>query len=355
MHSSHSNITPNVLTENDEMKSKIDMTRLSASPAAWYYVGREVDFSAKPKPISPWGKPLMVYKRGDEIVVQNRHCVHMNTDLLNATPMPNGVACPMHGWKFDLEGRCIDIPGGDHQACQLHLPTYPVHRIGTHLFVHKRAKSPRSSQPLPPFPQFQDKSWSDFELDKGLDFYCDSPWYLITANGFDICHFEFVHGRKPIVPSDIIFHDEYHCGIEHHYRNISQTWFDKLLRSIYGAEMSLSFNVFDGTMILSRTGLNNKSNYMCANVQPIDENTSKITIIPLTLKTLSERQNPLLKILIRWIRRISIRQFFNAELRSIRHVRLNPKRLMPSDHVLIRYFYWLSNCMHKSNTQGTQP
>lgn len=337
------------------LKQSISVDRLNKPPAAWFYVGPESAISDTPTPIAPWGKPLMVYRAGEDIIVQSRHCVHMNTDLTKARLQQEKISCPMHGWKFDAQGKVAEIPGGDAGTCKLHLPTYPVFCVGGHVFTHKRAISRTRAEKTPPFPAFADKAWNTFHLEKGIDFYSDAPWYLITANGFDICHFEFVHGRKPVTPSELIIHDPHHCGIEHRYLNVSQTWFDRLLRKIYGAEMQLAFDVFDGNTILSCTKMRGRTNYMCANVQPISETTSKITIIPLTPISVYQKQNAIVRLLAQWVRRQAIRLFFNAELRSIRNVRLNPKRLMASDNVLIRYFHWLSNEMHRSHKEDSTP
>ncbi|MBV1920319.1 MAG: Rieske 2Fe-2S domain-containing protein [Pseudomonadales bacterium] len=335
----------------DNLKNKIDIGKINRPPKAWYYLGPVKSIKTTPTAFSPWGKPLIAYRNEKGIVAQYRHCIHMNTDLVKGTVVNGNITCPMHAWKFDKKGKCTDIPGGNHNECKLRLPSFPTHVVGGHAFVYKQTIKRGVTPPPIPFPAFQDLSWNEFEVGKGINFLSDSPWYLITANGFDICHFEFVHGRVPLRKSEIKFHSNSHCSIEHNYKNISQTWFDKLIRHVYGEKMSLNYNVFNGNMILSRTGMNGKSNYMCANVQPLDGERSKITIFPLTPKTIAIKQIPVLKHIGNFIRRVIIRQFFLAELRSIKSVRLLPENLMESDRVVTQYFHWLSTAMHKSTTK----
>ncbi|MDX1693692.1 MAG: Rieske 2Fe-2S domain-containing protein, partial [Ketobacteraceae bacterium] len=181
-----------VTEEFDFIKAGIDMDRLRHEPKSWYYAGNIRSFTERPKPISPWGKPLVAYRSKGNIVIQYRHCVHMNTDLVKGKVVNGQLVCPMHAWKFNSDGECTDIPGGDLKQCRLTLPSFHTHQIGSHVFVYRQAKS---ACPVPPaFPEFSDLTWDEFELDPAIEFFSDTPWYLVTANGFDLCHFEFVHG-----------------------------------------------------------------------------------------------------------------------------------------------------------------
>lgn len=332
------------------VKTQIDLRKLSRPPSAWYYIGPEKMFGTKPRGVSPWGKPLLIYRVGEKLVVQHRHCVHMNTDLTKGKVVNGRLVCPMHVWKFDDQGNCTDVPGLAGGECHLILPSYHVHVVDGHVFAYSRPKS--VCREVPSFPEFRQHQWEEFEMGPAIDFYSDTPWYMVTANGFDVSHFEFVHGRTPVAPSEMKVYAKNHCGIQHQYENTSNTWFDRIIRRLMGKQMSLDFDVFDGNMILSKTQAAGKSSYMCSNVQPIDEESCRISIFPLVKKTDAQRQFFLTRFIIRVLRRFFIKQFFMAELRSIKSVRLKPQSLMQSDLVVAKYFSWLSQPGLDSNSQG---
>ena len=115
------------------LKTSIDVNRLKKPPKSWYYLGSEKDIKKTPTPFSPWGKALIAYKDNENIVVQHRHCIHMNTDLMKGKIVNGSISCPMHAWKFNAQGKCTEIPGGNHNDCKMRLPTFP-----TLLFTNKR-------------------------------------------------------------------------------------------------------------------------------------------------------------------------------------------------------------------------
>ncbi len=82
------------------------------------------------------GRELAVFRFGEpeRVVVTDNACPHANGNLSAGAITDGVVACPWHGWEFDLDtGRCVRSP----DAC---VRTYPVEMRGPMLYV--RIESP---------------------------------------------------------------------------------------------------------------------------------------------------------------------------------------------------------------------
>jgi 3-ketosteroid 9alpha-monooxygenase subunit A len=59
--------------------------------------------------------------------VWDAFCPHLGAHLgVRAKIEGNEVVCPLHGWRYDSEGTCIDVPYSDRINKQAKLRTYPV-------------------------------------------------------------------------------------------------------------------------------------------------------------------------------------------------------------------------------------
>jgi phthalate 4,5-dioxygenase oxygenase subunit len=68
----------------------------------------------------------------------DRACPHRGADLALAQHEGDGLRCALHGWKFDVDGRCLDMPAepGDSSLCQrVRQRSYPVQQRAGMLFA----------------------------------------------------------------------------------------------------------------------------------------------------------------------------------------------------------------------------
>ena len=57
------------------------------------------------------GEELLAFRATDgRVGLIEARCRHRGADLYFGRNEEGGVRCAFHGWKFDLEGRCIDAP-----------------------------------------------------------------------------------------------------------------------------------------------------------------------------------------------------------------------------------------------------
>lgn len=82
-------------------------------------------------------------------------CSHRLAPLFYGRNEECGLRCPYHGWKFDVNGKCIDIPNvdqalGDRLKSRTGLTAYPVREAGGLLWVYMGP-----ADKMPPFPRFE--------------------------------------------------------------------------------------------------------------------------------------------------------------------------------------------------------
>ncbi|MGH7035721.1 MAG: Rieske 2Fe-2S domain-containing protein [Stellaceae bacterium] len=57
------------------------------------------------------GEKLIAFRDTDgRVGLLNRYCAHRQMDLFFGRNEECGLRCVYHGWKFDVEGRCVDMP-----------------------------------------------------------------------------------------------------------------------------------------------------------------------------------------------------------------------------------------------------
>jgi len=82
----------------------------------------------------------------------DRLCAHRCADLFFGRNEENGLRCTYHGWKYDVEGKCVDMPTEDAASTfkdRIRLTSYPVQERAGVLWTYM---GPRAQTPeLPEF------------------------------------------------------------------------------------------------------------------------------------------------------------------------------------------------------------
>jgi nitrite reductase/ring-hydroxylating ferredoxin subunit len=326
----------------EEAKTKLASRDRAFYPRSWYYLGPVSDFSEKPASRTLFGKKLVVYRTDETgLVVQGGRCPHMNADLSTGCVKRGRLVCPMHGWEFERSGQCAKVPQSGEPPKNAKIPTFPVEVRNGQVFVFNGLAARF------PLPWFEGERSGDFVFGKAITLEADGPWYLVSANGFDLGHFEFVHGRKSVSrPPVQISPDGTTCTIQHQFLNISRLTTDRVLRQAFGSQMSVHYQVVGGNLILIRTRIRDTISHLYIVVEPASdakerEERCRVHVLPvMSLKGrsgLARFAAPLILAL----RRIFIKAFFEAEIRSVKGLRLNPYTLAETDQSLIQFMLWL--------------
>jgi nitrite reductase/ring-hydroxylating ferredoxin subunit len=171
-------------------------------------LSREVEPDGPPVRMMALGEKLIAFRdSAGRVGVMDHRCPHRCASLFYGRNEDGGIRCIYHGWKYDVDGACLDQPN------------LPAHQV----FKHKvRAKAYKATErygviwvymgeraEAPPFP--------DFELnDLGKDEIAvtaiqqEYNWLQGLENDIDTSHFGFLHlgGADPadLNPGDTYYY-----------------------------------------------------------------------------------------------------------------------------------------------------
>ena len=114
-------------------------------------------------------------------------CSHRGASLYFGRNEDNGIRCSYHGLKFDVTGKCVDVPQAP-QACErMSIKGYPcVERAGI-LWAYL---GPKDKQPAPPGVEWANLPDSHVFVSKRLQ---ECNYLQAMEGGIDTSHVSFVH------------------------------------------------------------------------------------------------------------------------------------------------------------------
>jgi len=106
----------------------------------WHPFGVADDATETPKQVRILGEDLILFRDGQgRAGLVYPRCCHRGTTLYYGKVEATGIRCCYHGWLFDVEGHCLDMPvetdGGQHKE-RYRQPWYPVHEYHGMLFAY---------------------------------------------------------------------------------------------------------------------------------------------------------------------------------------------------------------------------
>ncbi|MDB5070528.1 MAG: MarR family transcriptional regulator [Candidatus Eremiobacteraeota bacterium] len=142
--------------ENDRLTQVVNapmgqMMRRYWVPAC---LGEEVaERDGTPLRVRIFGQPLVVFRdSGGRLGILDEHCPHRLASLALGRNEEGGIRCVYHGWKFDVEGRCMEMPTepeGYNFRDRMRTRSYPVREAGGLVWTYL---GPPETQP--PFPDY---------------------------------------------------------------------------------------------------------------------------------------------------------------------------------------------------------
>ncbi len=77
-------------------------------------------------------------------------CAHRGVSLWFGRNEECGLRCAYHGWKYDTQGQCVEVPSDPEDggfAKKVRLKSYPLVKIGDVLWTHMGAADARPDLP----------------------------------------------------------------------------------------------------------------------------------------------------------------------------------------------------------------
>ena len=149
--------------------------------------------AARPvKAVRLMGQDLVLFRDASGAFgLLDRDCPHRGADLGFARHEGDGIRCPFHGWKFAVDGTCVETPAepmGSTLCQRVRQRSYPLKLQSGVIFAYL---GPEGSTPpeLPAFDAFTAPASHSFAF-KGL-WHCN--WLQAFEVGIDPAHPSFLH------------------------------------------------------------------------------------------------------------------------------------------------------------------
>jgi phenylpropionate dioxygenase-like ring-hydroxylating dioxygenase large terminal subunit len=176
----------------------------------WFPIAQsdEVKTDGDPVRIMALGEPLIAFRdTAGRLGVLDHRCAHRCASLFFGRNEKNGIRCIYHGWKFDVEGNCVDMPNvPPHQDSKhkVKAKSYPAtERYGViWIYMGERAVPP-------PFPDFELNDLQPEEINVRL-IQQEYNWLQGLENDLDTSHFGFLHlggiDAEELIPGDTMYY-----------------------------------------------------------------------------------------------------------------------------------------------------
>ena len=153
----------------------------------------------------PDGPPLRITVLGEELLafrntagkvgVIDRYCAHRGADLFFGRNEECGIRCIYHGWKYDVDGKCVElpnVPAGSAYHGKMAIKAYPTREFGDMVWAYMgppehmpAAVSQLEVGLVPPSHRYVTKRLQQ----------CN--WAQSMEGALDTAHFSFLHMPAP--------------------------------------------------------------------------------------------------------------------------------------------------------------
>jgi phthalate 4,5-dioxygenase oxygenase subunit len=137
------------------------------------------------------GEPLIAFRDSSgRVGVLDHQCPHRCASLFLGRNEENGIRCVYHGWKFDVDGRCLEMPNVPPQQDfkeKVRAKSYKVRECAGLVWVYMGARAE-----APPMPMLEALFVPEADLNVSL-LQRESNWLQGLEGDIDTSHFGFLH------------------------------------------------------------------------------------------------------------------------------------------------------------------
>ncbi len=145
-------------------------------------------------------KLLAVRDAEGKLGLIDEFCAHRGVSLWFGRPEEGGIRCPYHGWKYGVDGQCLEVPSEPEESEFRHrvkLTSYPLVERGGILWTYM---GPPEHQPELPEYEFAMVPSTHRFISKRIQ---ESNWLQGLEGGIDSSHVSWLH--RDSLKSDPLF------------------------------------------------------------------------------------------------------------------------------------------------------
>ena len=146
------------------------------------------------------GENLVAYRdTSGRVGLVQENCAHRGASLYFGRNEDAAIRCVYHGWAFDVEGRCVDMPNEPQPFCEkVKIKAYPTHESGGIVWTYMGPQ-----ETMTPFRDFgtgalEPADWSATKL------VTECNWVQAMEGNIDTAHISHLHQWNGIddIPDD---------------------------------------------------------------------------------------------------------------------------------------------------------
>jgi phenylpropionate dioxygenase-like ring-hydroxylating dioxygenase large terminal subunit len=163
-------------------------------PNGWFAVAWSGDVApSEVKPLSCFGRELVIFRTESGVAaITDAFCPHLGAHLGHGgTVCGETLRCPFHGWRWNLEGRCEEIPYSQRMPRGLGIETMEVCEKNGVIFAWHHLDGQPPDWEVPAIPELSDSNWTEPEP---FEMHIATCCQELVENAFDPAHFVAVHG-----------------------------------------------------------------------------------------------------------------------------------------------------------------
>jgi phthalate 4,5-dioxygenase len=151
----------------------------------------ELEAGRRVKRVKLLGEDLVAFRsREGRVGLLDEFCSHRRASLYFARNEEAGLRCVYHGWKYGLDGQCLDMPNEPPETCfrdKVRHPAYPCAERGGVVWTYLGPGEP---------PALPDLEWTLLPGDQRFvsKFYQECSYLNGLEGGVDPAHISFLHG-----------------------------------------------------------------------------------------------------------------------------------------------------------------
>jgi phthalate 4,5-dioxygenase len=150
-----------------------------------------------PKKVRLLGEDLVAFRDTEgRVGLLSENCPHRGASLFFGRNEACGLRCVYHGWKFDVTGRCADMPNEPAESAfrdKVRARAYPCRDVNGVIWTYM---GPRAE--APPFPAFEINTLPPEHVYPPLVMLEECNWVQALEGDIDSSHIDYVHAKlKP--------------------------------------------------------------------------------------------------------------------------------------------------------------
>ena len=120
-------------------------------------------------------------------------CPHRGASLFFGRNEEEGLRCVYHGWKFDVDGNCVDMPSEPAESnfrSKVKATAYPCREVNGMVWTYM---GPREVPP--PLPEFEYNTAPEEMVQHPRFVFYDCNWMQSMEGDIDSSHIDYLHSR----------------------------------------------------------------------------------------------------------------------------------------------------------------